>query len=150
MVNKADLQKAYDAEFACLDNLTQLLEDEREALRARNTTEIHATSGQKQDLIGQLESLDKQRRALKKKVPDFSTNDNDLIDYIEINDRKLKHTLNAFQHANRINLGIVELGRIFTEQVLSILCGQSRHASEVYDPKGSRQNTILSKSLAKV
>ena len=77
-------------------------------------------------------------------------NNTDLIEYIGINDQKLKHTLNTFQHANRINLGIVELGRVFTEQVLSILRGQSWHASEVYNPKGSRQNTIQSKSLAKV
>lgn len=149
-MSKVDLQKVYAAEFACLDNLATLLEEERVALRARNTVKILATSEQKQDLIEQLESLDTQRRALKKKVADIYSNNTDFIEYIAINDRKLKHTLNTFQHANRINLGIVELGRIFTEQLLSILRGQSQHTSEVYDPTGNRQNSILSKSLAKV
>ncbi len=148
-MNSQEIKQAYNNEFACLQELDTLLGQERQALKSRDTVLIGQLLEQKQALIIELESLDCQRRHLKQQAGEMTSCGNDIREFINTRDAELKKLLEQFRHQNRVNHGIVEMGRIFTRQILSILRGHA-HNPGLYDPQGSHNNTDSSKSLAKV
>ena len=145
-----ELKKTYETEFAFLEKLSGVLDDERQALRARDADAILKITSTKQSLLEQLESLDKQRREGREKLLAAHQSDAGLIKYIETSDASLKKSLQGFQQENRVNMGILELGRIFTAEILSILRGQPITNSGTYDTHGGRDSVLSPKSLAKV
>lgn len=147
-VTLAELSGIYSHEHDCLDRLDKVLRSEREALRSRQLKEINTNSDKKQALINELEMLDQRRRDL---IAQMTATDSSktLSDDIMSRDNLLKKRLQDFQHSNRINLGIIELSRILTDQMLNILRGEQNN-DDLYDPGGTHNKSGFTKSIAKV
>lgn len=144
-----ELFRIYDDEFAHFEQLEDILGEERQALKSRDADAITAVTARKQALLEQIESLDIQRREFKEACRDIYIGDTELALQIQHRDDKLKASLENFQHHNRINMGILEMGRLFTENMLSILRGQPL-GTGTYGPGGDRGKGPGPKSLAKV
>ena len=149
-MTRTELIGIYETEFALIDQLEGLLNQERKALRSRDADAITDITARKQSQLEQLEAVDVQRRKGKEALLKDRGPEDDLDAFIKSRDESLRESLRSFQHENRINMGILELGRIFTAELLSILRGQPSGHCPTYDPKVGRENSPGSKSIAKV
>lgn len=148
-MTRSELIGIYETEFAFIDQLEELLNQERQALQSRDADAITDITARKQSLLERLEAVDVQRRKGTEALLNRESEDG-LDAFIKSRDESLKESLRNFQHENRINMGILELGRIFTADILSILRGQPHGHSPTYDTRGNRDNSPGTKSITKV
>ncbi len=144
------LTTLYTDEQDCLHQLGQLLEQETHTLQQRDLDRLDEITAEKQSLLSRLETLDLKRRSLLEKHRNQINQDKTLLEIVKRYDDSLKNSLLEFQQANRINQGIVELGRIFTRQILNLLRNPTETDSKLYDTDGNAGKSSLSSSLAKV
>jgi len=149
-MTRSELIGIYETEFAFIDQLEELLNQERQALQSRDADAITDITARKQSLLEHLEAVDVQRRKGTEALLKNRDSEDGLDAFINSRDESLKESLRNFQHENRINMGILELGRIFTADILAILRGQPHGHSPTYNTRGNRDNSPGTKSITKV
>ena len=121
-----------EAHEAAVDRLTEVLEQETEALAGRDLERMAEVAQRKLACFAELEQLDGDRRTLlaRARQPDTAAGMQALLAGIDRSGRlrerwrALLARLEACRHRNRANGAQVETGRRHVEDALAILCGR--------------------------
>lgn len=138
-----------------LNMLSQLLEDEQQALHTQNFEEINSTAEKKQHLTHNILQLKKNCQQLlsQYKLPaDPSVFINSLgntVSATQLHDtwRKILYVSEMCENKNNVNGIIIRHMQSRTEQVLSILYGNITQ-NEIYSASGEKQHNPATKILA--
>lgn len=135
-----------------LDKLVTLLQEEHEALTARDVTAVQACTVRKHELLAQLEILDQQRN----KASVLLDNHNEAVnngvatkdDFTELK-QQIKTLLDKCRHQNDINGAIIDISTQFNKRILDVMLGGSSSES-LYDSAGRKSRTNPYQSVAKI
>ena len=149
-----------ERQAAHMSRLHALLKEDNAALHQRNTEQFEKHLAEKEHLSADIELIDREYKVLLEAAdctPDragmeeyIRRHDPDMIIGLGAQWEALFSLMTACQRQNRINGGIVELGRHHMEQVLAVLRGHTGKYSSGYGPEGKTQHGIQSHSLGKV
>ena len=142
--NQGRLTSLLKQESTALESLYAVLMKELVALKERNSESIISLSKEKNNLLNNLENLDRERQlCLQDKAqintPVVSDEINQLSNEIEI-------CLSKCKKQNSINGGIIEVSKLFNEKMLDIICGNTKRIRHTV-PRGKitwiRINIVL-------
>jgi flagella synthesis protein FlgN len=150
------LSSILQSELNISSQLSQLLKQERTALKAADLNLIHQLTQQKQPFIVQLEQLGRQREQLLKSAG-FSSGKSGLEAFIanlpqaeadKLNPllSKLRTVARSCRDDNQINGGIVNVNRQYLVRALSILRGRDPETG-AYGPGGEYTSQVVRQPL---
>ena len=134
-------------EEAALIDLHDILQQEMNALKSRNTDLVNELIESKNVLLNRIGMLDKQRQLFIENNHSSSLNNN-YIDQINILNDKIKTSLDKCKHQNKINGGIIEMSMFFNQNILNIMRGSNQEAT--YSAKGKDNSQNAQHSIARV
>ncbi len=134
-------------EHQCLIQVTELLQQEHEAIISHNTEQMGHLLDKKLPLLSQLEQFDQQRQACFQTLTGFPYHDANFSHYIQEQAaasvqalwQRITQQLPECKTQNEINGRIISMQKKNTEQILQILTGQSANNSQTYSHLGQTQ-----------
>lgn len=159
MSKERQFQQLMQREAEDVARLLQALEEENNAITARDAAAIDRAVLAKQDVIPKLESHAAERARLLNDAG-FSADRDGMYAYLDSVDaglmeplkqqwEALREQLQACQDKNRINGQALEASRQVTQQVISLLLGQ-QPGTTTYGRDGSTKHSLGNHSYAKV
>ncbi len=131
-------------EHHCLEQVTELLKTEHDAIVSHDTEQMGHLLDNKLPLLSQLDQYDKQRQQFFQESTGLPYHDGDFSRYIKeqssVQIRSLwnliTHLLPECKTQNEINGRIISMQQKNTEQILHILTGQSNNNAQTYSHLG--------------
>ena len=113
--------------------LVGLLETEQEALKQRNFEEIESCVKDKENILGQLEELERKR-----------------VQLMQDPGEETRLLLEKCRELNKVNGGIVEVSRQFNQRMLDTLLGSDAGENGLYDAAGNKPAHAHRQVMAKI
>jgi len=142
---------------ALLESLVSVLEQENDALKSNNSTQLESVVQTKVELLQAIEANAMERSECLSSLghtPDDSGINTWLQQLNEkgrseqkINWLTLKNTLESCKNANAVNGKIVHRSQRQVEQLLGIMRGQ-QHNQKIYDQSGGQSAVLSNRSIA--
>ncbi len=132
-----------------LDDLFQLLEQEKDVLKARDNGLLEALIDSKNEILNKISILDKQREL-------FMTNQNQMDSTSERFKKtskdiseELSAKLERCKIQNKINGGLIEVSKLFNEKIINIVRGYAEQQM-TYNETGTNIGHQSQQSIARV
>ncbi len=138
-----------EEEASLLKKLNELLLNETEALKAKDTNLLDDLIASKSSLLDQLGIMDKQRQL-------YLDTDNNARIYdqtfeVKISEMKttIQDLLDQCKHQNKINGSIIEISQMFNSKILDIVLGH-HNQDDTYSAEGKNYTKNYQNSIARV
>jgi len=143
------LKSLLQQQSAALENLHTTLMEEYHALKERNAESVNKLSGEKNRLLNELETLDKERQRYLLSVTQNEKSNVNINHEIKQLSDEIEVSLNNCKQQNNINGGIIEMSKSFNENMLNIICGNTNKET-TYASTGKSNTNKNQHSLGRV
>lgn len=132
-----------------LQELNDLLLEETEALKSKNTGLITGLVTSKNTMLDKLGMLDQQRQLYMETEKPGSPYDEGFESHIREMNSSIQKLLDQCKHQNKINGSIIEISQMFNNKILDIVLGHSSE-DDTYSAEGKNPGKNHQKTIARV